>query len=373
MLLVTLGGFLAERDGGPGLLGMDPRSFLATATALAVLAGLPGLRWAKVLGRPRALIVAGVALYATGTAVGLLAGTARTSLFVPGVGEIVVAEMARALLVVGIAVEVSDRRAAWRALGRGAPAASLAGPVLGAVVVGALTATLTGDLGGALLLGASVALVVSATSGRLWPVVLGALSGAGAGSVVLGISARAAARWALWLHPASAPQPTQLAIGLFALTDGGLFGQGLGYGQPQVIPLHDSDFALVAVGNELGAVGLFAVVALLAVIVTGLLQIAAATRDGGEGAAVGAAATLIACEGAVHLFGTTGLVPLTGVPFPFLARGGASLVVLAWLVGMSTHTSVFDRPPAKASSTLAFRAQARPALSVSLAIPGGAP
>jgi cell division protein FtsW (lipid II flippase) len=123
----------------------------------------------------------------------------------------------------------------------------------------------------------------------------------------------------------------QLVQGMFGLANGGLIGTGLGQGSPNLVPLAESDFIMASLGEELGLIGVFAILGLYLLFVARGFRIGFnGTDDFGRLLAVGLA-FLIALQVFVVIGGVTRVIPLTGLTTPFLAAGGSSLVA-NWII-----------------------------------------
>jgi cell division protein FtsW (lipid II flippase) len=152
-------------------------------------------------------------------------------------------------------------------------------------------------------------------------------------------------RFDAWLDPFSDSNYTalggsyQLVQGLFGLAHGGVIGTGLGGGLPQLIPLAESDFILVALGEELGLAGIFALLAIyLLIVYRGLRMGVSHPDDFSKLLAVGLS-FLVALQLFVIAAGVTGLLPLTGLTTPFLAAGGSSLLANWLIIGLLLRIS----------------------------------
>jgi cell division protein FtsW (lipid II flippase) len=337
VLLTLMGMDLAESDAAPALVAESWRPLLATAVALFFIARPPRrfAEWSALHGR--ALILGGACLYGVGALLGLQAGTQRTSLAVGG-SELVIADVARAAVTLGVGLEVAVRRTSWRLLGRGASVVRVGGPTLAAVLVSGVLAVATGDVGGAMLLSASVLIVIAMSAERWWPLLAGATGVCAAlvGSTL--ISARAAARVGLWLHPPERLADSQVGLIHLGLLDGGALGAGLGAAPTHLVPAVATDARLLGSAQAIGVIGCLALVAILLSLLIALCRIANVAIDGLGAAMVLTVATLIGVEAVENLGGTTGMLILTGVPFPFLSRGGTSLVLDCLLVALATTT-----------------------------------
>lgn len=155
-------------------------------------------------------------------------------------------------------------------------------------------------------------------------------------------------RFANWLNPFADQfgASYQLVQGLFGMANGGMTGTGLGQGFPGDTPLAQSDYIIPSLGEELGLVGLFVILAAYLLLVGRALRIGFAGQDDfGKLLAVGFGFA-IALQVFIVVGGVTRVIPLTGLTAPFLAAGGSSLVsnwiIIALLLRLSN--SVRNRP-----------------------------
>ncbi len=168
---------------------------------------------------------------------------------------------------------------------------------------------------------------------------------------------RVAQRWNAWLWPARDPlgygyQPLAAQT---ALQRGGWWGVGLGQGQPQQVPLALTDFIFVAWGEEGGWLGLVALVALEAAVWLGLARRACGLPAGWPRALGFGVSAYGAHLAAWVMAGNVRLVPLSGLPLPWVAHGGATLVALSALVAWLTTWP--PRSPSPEPCPRAWRAQ----------------
>src|SRR5690606_18119292 len=133
----------------------------------------------------------------------------------------------------------------------------------------------------------------------------------------------------------------QIVQGMYGMAWGGLVGRGLGQGDPNQIPIAESDFIFAAIGEELGLTGTMAIILLYGLIVERGLRTALVCRDG-FGKLMASGLALVFClQVFVVIGGVTRLIPVTGLPTPFLSYGGSSLVanwvIIALLLRISDH------------------------------------
>jgi rod shape determining protein RodA len=220
----------------------------------------------------------------------------------------------------------------------------LTGAVLTAVPVGLIL--LQPDLGSAVVVTA-VGVVVLAVGGapRRW-LAVGALLAASAVAVVVAtpvLGGYRRDRLTAFLDPSADPlglgyqtRQVRLAIG-----GGGLWGQGYMNGertQGGFVPYQLNDFVFSVAGEELGFVGAGGLVLLLAVVVLRVLVVAARAEDAfGRLVGVGVV-TWLSVQIVQNVGMNLGMLPVTGIPLPFVSYGGSSMLV-SWLaVGLVDAT-----------------------------------
>jgi cell division protein FtsW len=123
---------------------------------------------------------------------------------------------------------------------------------------------------------------------------------------------------------------------LISLGSGGLLGRGLGNGIEKIhyLPEAHTDMILAVIGEELGLLGVAAVIAAYAVFAYAGLRLALTCRDP-FGKRLAAGLTALVCgQAVINLAAVLGLAPLTGIPLPFVSYGGSSLVVQLASVGI---------------------------------------
>jgi cell division protein FtsW (lipid II flippase) len=263
------------------------------------------------------------------------------------------AEFGKLLLVSFFAAYLHAKRdalalASRRVLGVYLPRGRDLGPILVCWAFAMLVLIQETDLGVSLLFfGAFVIMLYMATERTSW-LLFGVLLFVGGATIVAKISPHVMARVNAWLHPFSDVHNTtrQIAQSMYAFANGGLFGTGLGQGYPtQVGFANNADFILNSVGEELGLVGLTALLIAYAIIVVRGIKASLLVRDP-YGKLLGAGLAVTFC---LQVFITAGgvmrLIPMTGLPMPFLAYGGSALVANWILVALLIRISDAARRP----------------------------
>ncbi|TXK19958.1 FtsW/RodA/SpoVE family cell cycle protein [Homoserinibacter sp. GY 40078] len=230
-------------------------------------------------------------------------------------------------------------------LGMRFPRARDLGPILVVWVLSMGVIVLQRDLGTALLyFGLFLVMLYVATGRASWILIGLSLFAAGAW-LASSLLPYVADRFHNWLD-AFNPEvynrlggSYQLVQGIFGLADGGLVGTGLGRGRPDIVPLAESDYIIASLGEELGLIGLFAILALYLVFVARGFRIGVAGQDDfGRLLAVGLS-FVVGLQVFIVIGGVTRLIPLTGLTTPFLAAGGSSLVANWIIVGLLLRLS----------------------------------
>jgi cell division protein FtsW (lipid II flippase) len=262
------------------------------------------------------------------------------------------ARLALAVFFAGYLVTKRDvlATAGRRVLGMTFPRARDLGPVLIAWGVSLLILIFETDIGqAALFFGLFVVMLYIGTQRTSWLLIGVLLFLAGSFLTAL-LFHHVMERFTIWLHPFQGSNPTgssfQLVQGLEGMAFGGLFGTGLGQGQPYHTPLVQSDFIFTAFGEELGLVGVMAILLIFGLLVQRGLRAALAANDPFSKLLVGGLSFVLALQVFVIVGGVSGLIPLTGITTPFLSQGGSSLVASWILVALLIRVSDAARGPA---------------------------
>jgi rod shape determining protein RodA len=216
------------------------------------------------------------------------------------------------------------------------------------VLVPTVLVFLQPDLGSALVFGAILATMLVVWGIRLPH--LGILAGAGVLAVVMvlrvlpafGVSLLKAyqlQRLTLFLDPQKDPTGVgyQLSQSKVAVGSGMFTGKGYLNGTQthlNFLPAHHTDFIFAVIGEELGFLGALLLLGLFAVIIWRALRIARLSDDMfGRLIATGVAGVLV-FQVFVNIGMTIGIMPVTGIPLPFVSFGSSSLVVFLMAIGL---------------------------------------
>ncbi|MDO4861269.1 MAG: FtsW/RodA/SpoVE family cell cycle protein [Eubacteriales bacterium] len=213
--------------------------------------------------------------------------------------------------------------------------------VFSAICVGALA--LIGDFGSALVFFICFLVISFLRSGSIATVFLAVSGAAMAGFLAVSIKPYIARRFATWGHVwedvyGAGYQQTR-ALG--AAAGGGLFGKGAGGGWLTEIVAADTDMVFAVICEEQGLI--IALCMVLAVLTLSFFAVRTARRGRSAYYAIAACAavSMLLAQMALNVFGSLDLLPFTGVTFPFVSRGGTSLLscwmMMAFIKGADTR------------------------------------
>ncbi|KAA9166735.1 FtsW/RodA/SpoVE family cell cycle protein [Amycolatopsis acidicola] len=280
---------------------------------------------------------------------------AKVWLKLPGL-SIQPGEFSKILLMIFFAAFLVAKRDLFMIAGRKVfgvelPRARDLGPLLIAAAVCLLVLVFEKDLGTSLLFfGIVLVMIYVATERAIWVVT-------GLGFFVIGcliaykLFTHVEQRVANWIDPlATYYDPGggyQIAQDLFGLGTGGVGGTGLGAGRPEIVPEANTDFITAGLGEELGFVGLAAILIVYLLLATRGMRSALAVRDT-FGKLLGCGLSFaIVMQVFVIVGGVTKLIPMTGITTPFLSYGGSSLLANYILVALLLRISDAARRPAQ--------------------------
>ncbi len=243
------------------------------------------------------------------------------------------------------------------------PRARDLGPMLVAWAVALGVLVFQRDLGSAIMFFGLFMVMIYVATGRVsWIVIgLGLMVIGGAAAVMfMGHVQRRVNVWLNAFDPSvyeAKGGSLQIVQGLFAMANGGMAGTGLGGGQPYRIPVAKSDMIYASLGEELGLIGMLAIVCLFLILISRGMRAALGARDS-FGKLLGTGLSFIlALQFFVVTAGVLRVMPLTGLATPFLAAGGSALLANWILVSLLLLISHNARRPSTGGGTLSTTEQ----------------
>ncbi len=242
------------------------------------------------------------------------------------------AEFAKLALVIYLAHWLARRGARAGSLLHGLlPFLLIAGPVLALVL-------LEPDLGTTGVLALTAFTMFFVAGGSLWQMALLAPAGVAAVAYVVTHSDYQLARVQAFLDPWADPQGNgyQTIQSLIALASGGPLGVGLGASRQKwsYVPNAHTDFIFSIIGEELGLIGAIVVLVLFGTLIYAAIRIAVSAPDAFGRLLAAGITGWFGVQALANLGAVTGVLPITGVPLPFVSFGGSSLVVSLLAVGI---------------------------------------
>lgn len=271
------------------------------------------------------------------TPVGEVVNGSRSWLFLPGGFSLQPAELAKIGLAIGLAMLLAE--------GRHPTSAPGARQVLLAWALGGIPAVLIlaqPDLGSALVLGAMLIGVVAVSGARWWwtaSALTVSVAGVVAALAVPLLDQYQVDRLLAFADPSLDPTGIgyQTAQVRLAIGSGGVSGAGIGEGpqtQGGFVPFQETDFIFSVVCEEWGLWGAIGVILLLGFVIVRALRVALITDEPfGRVVAVGVACWL-AFQTFQNIGMNLGLLPVTGLPLPFLSYGGSSMLACWLAIGL---------------------------------------
>jgi cell division protein FtsW len=194
------------------------------------------------------------------------------------------------------------------------------------------------DLGTVIAIVVIVAAVLLISGTPVWTLAAGTSIAVAVGLAAIWFEPYRRARIFSFLDPWKDPQGAgfQTVQALIGFGSGGLLGAGLGQGVGKInyLPEAHTDMIMAVIGEELGLLGVTAVIAAYAAFAYAGLRVALACKDPfGKRLAAGVVA-LVCGQAVINLAAVLGLAPLTGIPLPLISYGGSSLVVALLSVGI---------------------------------------
>ncbi len=201
------------------------------------------------------------------------------------------------------------------------------------------------DLGASLLFFALFVVMVWVATERTSFLVIGTVMFAGAAYVAYQLFDTVQTRVAIWRDPWPQYEGRgyQIIQAMFALSNGGVDGTGLGIGSPTKIPAVQNDFIFAAIGEELGLFGATAVLIAFVLIIGAGFRVAVRADRPFEKLLATGLTTIVGLQAFIIIGGVIRVVPLTGITLPFVSYGGSSLlanyIILALLMRISDSSA----------------------------------
>ncbi|MDU6919264.1 MAG: FtsW/RodA/SpoVE family cell cycle protein, partial [Enterococcus faecalis] len=133
----------------------------------------------------------------------------------------------------------------------------------------------------------------------------------------------------------------QLANSYYAISNGGWFGKGLGNSVQKkgFLPEAHTDFIFAITLEELGIIGGLAILGLLMFMIARIILVGVRSKKPFNSLMCIGIGTMLLIQVFINVGGITGIIPLTGITFPFLSQGGNSLLIISIAVAFVLNIS----------------------------------
>lgn len=348
LLLVGFGivmGYSANYQavGGTAGLSQTVKTLIWTGIGLTLffVAARTDYHWLQTFATPIYLIVLGL-LLAT-SLIGTNLFGAQMSITMAGI-DFQFSEISKVLMVVVLAAFLASRR---ERIGR-------LSTIVGAGLLMALPTYLVyrqPDLGTALVFVAILlGMLFMSGAGIGWLSLLAGATLAIAPIAVGALQAYQRQRLFCFLDPSADPQGAcyQVVQALNAVGSGGLLGHGLTAGRQNqlgFLPTQSTDFIFTVVAEELGFVGGMILLGLFALLIWRVVQVGWGARDPFGASIAAGLGSLLLFQITVNIGMVTGIMPVTGIPLPFITYGGSSMISLLFGMGLLQSVRVHSWKP----------------------------
>ncbi len=353
LALSVLGTLLVwAATGTNGFNSSDPyltKQVLNVAIGLALMAGVSMLDYRQLrLYAPVMLVVSMLGLLAVLTPLGTMVNGSKSWISLGGGFQIEPSEYAKLSLILVGAIILSDIKP-----GETRPRPRAVALALAIAAVPLLLVVAEPDLGVSILMLALLVGMIALSGVRLrWLAGLLAVGALGVFAVVKLhlLKAYQLSRLTAFLHPSQDQMGTGYSAYQSKITigSGGLLGQGLFHGQlvaGNFVPEQHTDFIFAVAGEEIGFVGCLVIIGLLAIVLLRAIMIAARADDQFGMLVASAIAIWFAVQSFINIGMTIGIMPVTGLPLPFVSYGGsaifADMIAIGALQAVHRHRSVF--------------------------------
>jgi cell division protein FtsW len=316
----------------PGSQGVQQGIWAALGLVLMFAASRTDFRVLRYAAIPVFVLTIALLAVVLLPGIGTSAFGSRRWLFLPGIGGFQPAELAKLAVCLYLAHWLDRRGTEARGLANGLlPFVILVGP-------GFLLIALEPDLGTAgVYAAASLAIFFMAGANLLY---LGAVGAAVVGAAYLMVTQTAYQLQRIdgFLDPFRDPLHTgyNAVQSLMALALGGITGAGLGASRQKYLylPAPSTDFIFAIIGEEWGLIGTLTVLALFVMVAYQGYRIAIQAPDTFSGLLAAGITTWLVAQACINMMVVTALLPVTGIPLPFISYGGSALIINLVAVGI---------------------------------------
>jgi cell division protein FtsW len=322
--------YLASSD--PAAQGMQQAIWAVLGLGAMLLASRIDFRLLRYLAIPAYVVTLVLLIAVLIPGVGTEAFGSRRWIVIPGIGSFQPAEIAKLAICIYLAHWLDRRGRTAHSFWNGfIPFGLLVGPAF-------LLIALEPDLGTAGVYAITTFAIFFMAGANL--VYLGAIGSGIVGAAVLMISSTPyqAERIRTFLDPFRDPLDAgyNTIQGLLALAMGGIAGQGLGASKLKYLylPAPSTDFIFAIIGEEWGLVGTLTVLILFVVVACHGYRIAITAPDTFSGLLAAGITTWLVAQACVNMMVVTALMPVTGIPLPFISYGGSALTINLVAVGI---------------------------------------